>query len=166
MRRRTVLGALCGSLSIAGCPSNDGAGDPDDDGDDTDPGGSDGDDEQIDASGDIAVAIDGEPVDLSADRYQAEHADEALAFHLHEGDDQWYMEGTERVTFGEAVDLLPHFGYERADGHDVVTLDDETYHAGDDGTEIAFSVDGETVDPTSYELRDGDDLRLEITTGS
>lgn len=163
MRRRTVLGALCASLALAGCTSDD-DGSPDDDATVPEPGGSEGDSERIDAKGDIEVVIDGEPVDLSADRFQAEHADESVAFHLHEGDDHWYMEGDERVTFGEAIDLLPHFGYERSDGRDVVTVDGETYHGGDDGTELAFSVGGDPVDPTSYELRDGDDLRLEITT--
>lgn len=165
MRRRTVLGALCATLSIAGCTTDDGDGGADDDGDVPEPDGSDGEGEQIDAKGDIEVVIDGDPVDLSADRFQAEHADESVAFHLHEGDDHWYMEGNERVTFGEAIDHLPHFEYERADGADAVTVDGETYRGGDGGSEIVFSVGGDAVDPTSYELRDGDDLRLEITTG-
>lgn len=162
MRRRTVLWVFAAALSLAGCTTEDDGGS--DDATVPEPDG-DGDEEQLDAKGDIAVVIDGDPVDLTADRFQAEHADESIAFHLHEGDEHWYMEGTERVTFGEAIDLLPHFGYERSEGADVVTVDGETYHGGDEGTEIEFSVDGEVVDPTSYELRDGDDLRLEITTG-
>lgn len=158
MRRRSLLvatGATLATLATAGCsvedPPAEGGGDD---------AGSDG----VEASGEIEIVVDGEPVDLSADRYQAEYADESLAFHLHEGDDKWYMEGDERVTAGAAIGHLPHFAYERVEGDDVIAHDDESYDGSDPGTEIAFIVDGEPVDPTSYRLQDGDSLRVEITT--
>ena len=115
--------------------------------------------------GEITVVVDGEPVDLSADRFQAEHAEnESIAFHLHEGDEHWYMEGEEPVTFAEGIDLLPHFAYERRDGAHVVTIDYTEYDGSEQGTELTFLVDGDPVDPTEYEVSDGDELRLEITT--
>lgn len=62
----------------------------------------------------------------------------------------------ERVTFGQAIDLIPFFEYERRDGAHVVTYDGETYDGGTPSTKIAFRVDGETVDSTDHELQDGE----------
>ena len=123
-------------------------------------------DEEADyARGELGVVVDGEPIDLSADRFQAEHAEnESIAFHLHEDDDYWYMEGEEPVTFAEGIDLLPHFAYERRDDAHVVTIDDTEYDGGESGTELTFLVDGDAVDPTDYVVSDGDELRLEIET--
>lgn len=122
--------------------------------------------EFYDASGEIDLVVDGEPFDLSQDRFQAEHAeDEALAFHLHEGDDDWYMEGSESVTFGEGLDLLPHFSYGRQGGYHALAVDETAYDERDDGTELAFFVDGSVVNPTAWELGDGQDLLVEVGTG-
>jgi hypothetical protein len=150
MKRRAVLAALAAVLSTGGCVT-------------VNRGGDEG-TTRIDADGKIDVRIDGESVDLSAERFQAEHADDdSLAFHLHEGDDRWYMEGEKRVTFAEAIDLLPHFAYDNVDGHHVVTVDGTAYDERD-GADIEFVVDGGSVDPTAYELRDGDELLVEIET--
>lgn len=124
-------------------------------------------DDRLDERGEIEVVVDGEPVDLSADRFQSEHAqNDSAAFHLHDGEDRWFMEGTERVTVAEAIDLLPHFAYTGDGGDRVVTVDGSTYDTGDADTEIAFLIDGEPVDPEEYELQDGDSLRVEIETGA
>ena len=115
--------------------------------------------------GEMDVVVDGDPVDLSADRFQAEHADDhSIDFHFHEFDDYWYMEG-EPVTFAEAVDRIPRFAFERRDGEFVVTVDGTTYDGGEPGAEFAFFVDGDAVDPTAYEVADGDHLELVVTTG-
>jgi hypothetical protein len=109
------------------------------------------------------VVVDGSPVDLSADRFQAENASEHdVRFHFHEEDDRWHME-RERVTFPEAIGHIPGFEYAR-EGGAVVTVEDATYDGSDPSTEGAFLVDGERVDPTAYDLQDGDHLRVEITT--
>ncbi|WP_339105404.1 hypothetical protein [Haloterrigena salinisoli] len=147
MNRRAVLaGAGSATLAIlAGCVFTDGEVEYD--------------------RGDIAVVVDGEPVDLSADRFQSENVEnDSIAFHLHEDDDYWYMEGEEPVTFAEGLDLLPHFAYAQRDGDHVVTIDGTEYDGSESGTELTFLVDDEPVDPTEYEVSDGDDLRLEITT--
>ena len=156
MNRRSVLAAAgtVGVVSISGCLFEGfGAGAETDEGD-------------IDGheSGDIEIVIDGEPVDLEADRFQAENVEgDLIDFHLHEGDDQWYMDRN-RVTFAEGIDLLPHFEYDRVDGEDVVTYDGTVYDGGDPETELRFLIDDDPVDPTERELRDGDALRLEIST--
>lgn len=119
----------------------------------------------IDASGEIEITVNGEPIDLTQERLQAENADNSsLAFHFHEGDGLWYMEG-ERVTFAEGIDLLPYFGYEKGDAGHSLTYDGTTYAESDGGTEVSFSADGEEVEPTEYELRGGESLRIEVETG-
>lgn len=149
MNRRAVIGATAGLVSLSGCLFGE-----------NDEGDIDGHE-----SGDIDIVIDGESVDLSADRFQAENIeDEAIDFHLHEGDNRWYMDRN-RVTFAEAIDLLPHFEYDRSDGSHVVTYDGTVYNGGEPGTELTFAIDGEPVEPTETELHDGDALRLEIATG-
>lgn len=121
----------------------------------------------IDASGEIDVLVDGEPFDLSQDRFQAEHAEDyAMAFHLHEDSEKWYMEDWERVTLGEGLDLLPHVSYDREDGRHVLVIDGTEYDERTPGTELAFFVDGELVNPAAYDLEDGNELLVEITTGS
>ncbi|WP_049941808.1 hypothetical protein [Haloterrigena turkmenica] len=147
MNRRAVI-AGAGSatlLALAGCVFVDG---------------------KVEADrGDIAVVIDGEPIDLSADRFQSEHVEnDSIEFHLHEDTDDWFMEGEEPVTFAEGIDLLPHFAYAQRDGAHVVTIDGTTYDGSESGTELVFLVDDDPIDPTDYVVSDGDDLRLEITT--
>lgn len=150
MKRRSLLAAASALALSGGCLF------------DEDFGAS---DERLDATGTIEIEIDGAPVDLTEDRFQAEHADDhSLAFHLHEGDDHWYMEGERPVTFAEAIDLLPHFAYAQERGDHVVTVDGTTYDERDPGTDVAFAVDGDEVAPTEYELRDGDHLFVEIRT--
>lgn len=153
MNRRRVLFGVGSMGSLAGCI-----------------GGSDrlsGDDQsdQVFGVGEIEVVIDSEPVDLSADRFQAEHADDyAIEFHLHEFDDQWYMEGDRRVQVAEALDMLPEFAFRVEDEGGVLTIDDETYDARDPDVSITIQVNDETVDPEAYILDDGDDISVEVTT--
>lgn len=143
-RRAVILGASSLAL-LAGCLSDD--------------------DDRIDERGDIEIVIDDSPVDLSEDRYQAEHAENhSIDFHLHEGSDEWFMEGEERVTFAEAIDLLPYFAFTTEDGDHVLEHDGETYDESDAGTEMTFTVDEDEVEPTEYTLRDGDEMVLEVTT--
>lgn len=122
-------------------------------------------DGQLDERGTIEIVIDGEPVDLTADRFQSEHAEDAsIAFHLHEGDEHWYMEGEERLTVGAALDLVPHIGFSADGDAPVVTVDGTTYDATEPGTTVEVRVDGEAVDPTTYRLRDGDHIEVVVGT--
>lgn len=47
---------------------------------------------------------------------------------------------------------------------DQLTFDGETYNAGDDGTRLTYRVNGESVDPESYELEDGDRIWITVAT--
>ena len=145
MHRRTVLVAVATFIPLAGCTTDD--------------------DEEFQERGTLEIVIDGTPVDLTADRFQAEHAEEyAMEFHLHDHDEYWYMEGDGRVTVAEAIDYLPHFEHEVEDGFHVIGLDDDVYREADSGTEIQFHVNDDEIDPTTYELHEGDHLHVEIST--
>lgn len=171
MHRRTFVAAALAVIPASGClglgESSDDEqadGDGETDGDGTDDGSR---DEPLDASGTIEILVDDEPVDLTRDRFQAEHAEgDVLAFHLHEGSEEWFMEGRDRVSFGEGLNLLPHVSFEHDAGQHRLVVDGSEYDERDIGTEIEFRVDGEAVDPTSYELYDGDELVVEVATGS
>ena len=121
--------------------------------------------EEVFGVGEIAIYIDGDPIDLSADRFQAEYADDyAIEFHLHEFDDHWYMEGDRRVTVAEALDKLPEFSYRvEADG-DILHIDDEVYDSREGEVVIVIRINNDEVDPESYTLEDGDEILVEVQT--
>lgn len=151
MRRRTVLGSTASVALgfVSGCLFGFGS-----------------DDSEIDGheSGDLEVVVEGDSIDFTQDQFQAENAgNSSIYFHFHDGHEPWFME-KRRVTFAEAIDLLPHFAYENDDGNHVVTVEGTTYDERDPETELTFEINGDDVDPTERELHDGDDLSLEITT--
>ena len=128
------------------------------------PGTGSHDEGEVFATGEIDILIDDEPLDLTADRFQAEHADDyAIEFHLHDFDEYWYMEGDRYVTLAEGLDKLPEFSFETTDDDHVLTIDDETYDTSA-GAEISFLVNEESVTPADYTLADGDEILVEITT--
>jgi len=146
MKRRTILVSLA-TVGVTGCLHDSGKQD------------------MVNEKGEIEITVNGEPIDLTQERLQSENAENSsLAFHFHDSDGLWYMEG-ERVTFAEGIDLLPYFAYEKETGH-VLTYDGKTYDEADKGTEISFSVGSEVIDPTEYELRGGESLRVEVKTNA
>lgn len=121
----------------------------------------------IDATGEIDVVVDGEQFDLSQDRFQAEYAAEhSTAFHFHESSEKWYLEDFERVTIAEGIGLLPHFSYGREDGYHVLAIGETEYDERAPGTELAFFRNGSLVTPAACDLEDGDELLVEVTTGT
>ncbi|THE65733.1 hypothetical protein D8Y22_06070 [Salinadaptatus halalkaliphilus] len=146
MYRRQVLLGTGAVVSLAGCLS---------------------DDSEIDEMerGRIEIVIDDEPVDLEADRFQSEHAEEySIDFHFHEFDEFWYMEGEKRVTFAEAIDLIPHFEYATDEGEHVLTYDGTTYDTNHSEIHISFFHNDDPVDPTEQLLYNGDELLVEVET--
>lgn len=119
----------------------------------------------VEAEGRIRVNVDGSAVDLTRERYQSEHAEgSSRAFHLHEGDQKWYMEGSERVTIAEAIDLLPQFAFDAADEGYEIGIDGRVYDGSDPSTTVIVTLNGDPVDPAGTKLQDGDDLAVEINT--
>ena len=149
MRRRRILVASGILIGFGGCLGNDS---------DTENG-------EVFGVGEIEVIISGEELDLSADRFQAEYADDhAIEFHLHEFDDYWYMEGDRRVTAAEALDKLPEFAFEVDEDGRILQIDDETYDSREPDVTIEVRINGEIVEPAEYTLEDGDEILVEVQT--
>ena len=106
--------------------------------------------------GTIEVVVDGEPVDFSRDRYQLQ----ADAFHFEDGEGERWHGHAEHVTLAWAMDTL---------GIDVtettVTVGGTTYDDADPDTDVAVTVNGEPVTPSSYVLGEGDAIRIVVEVG-
>ncbi|WP_256391957.1 hypothetical protein [Natronoarchaeum rubrum] len=98
--------------------------------------------------GDIEFVVEGEEIDFSADRYQSGHQH----FHFEGGAaDPWHAHSWS-VSLGYAMSTLD--GIDVTDGE--VTYDGTTYT----DEEVTVEVNGESVDPDEYFLKDGDSVRI------
>lgn len=105
--------------------------------------------------GPIVVTIDGERLDFSRQRYQLQDQ----AFHFENGNGQrWHVHAT-GVTLEYGMATL---GIGVAD--DAVTFNGTTYTDGENAN-VTVAVDGNDVDPSSYVLQDGDQVRIAVTAG-
>ena len=120
--------------------------------------------------GNLYLEIDGDRQSFDeekyyqAGQYEDGEADHAFHFHPDGNDHYWHMHG-ERLTLQEALASLPGVTYESRDGAHVVEYEGETYEDGDGGTEIEIRQRDVAVDPTEYELQDGDIIWIQIETG-
>jgi len=96
--------------------------------------------------GDIDFVVEGEEIDFSAERYQSGHRH----FHFEGGAAEPWHAHSWSVTLGYAMSTLD--GIELADGE--VTYDGTTYE------DPTVEVNGESVDPDEYFLKDGDSVRI------
>jgi hypothetical protein len=119
--------------------------------------------------GTLYLEIEGERQPFTDPKYYqpGEHEDAAASdrFHFHDdGNDYgWHMHG-QRLTLAAALGELPDIEYESADGAHVVHYEGETYEDGA-GASVAIRRGEEAIDPRAYELQDGDEIWIEITTG-
>jgi len=90
------------------------------------------------------VTIEGERIDFSQSQYQ--NADSA--FHFEGGNGRVWHTHAQGVTLEYAMDTLGIQVNETA-----VTYDGETYRASDPSTRVIIQVNGEPVNPRTYELR-------------
>jgi len=100
--------------------------------------------ERVHEHGTINMTVDGERMAFSSSQYTS-----PTDFHFHGSGPVWHMHPQDpgRLTLAEAMDRL---GIEVTE--DRVTVEGETYRADDPATEVVVEVDGESVDPTEYEL--------------
>jgi hypothetical protein len=105
--------------------------------------------------GTIQVVIDGERIDFSQSQYQLQ----ADAFHFEGGDGSRWHVHARGVTFEWAMDSL---GFDVTP--DSVGFQGETYRDSDPGTNVSVTINGESVDPPSYVLREGDSIRIVVET--
>ena len=108
--------------------------------------------------GTMDVSIDGTVVDASDpayvkwETYQAFHFDRV-------GDDRWHVHAR-GVTLEYAMST---FGIGVAEN--TVQFQGRTYDGTADGVSVTVAVNDEPVDPASYVLRQGDHVRVVVTTG-
>jgi len=115
--------------------------------------------------GTIRMTVDGERVDFGDPEYQRPR--EFGAFHFEGGDGRVWHKHASGVTLEYAMATL---GIEVS--AEAVTVDGETYRDSDPGTNVSVTVDGEPVDPATYELEGasaadaagGDTIRIAVTT--
>ena len=151
-RRALLVTGVC--IGFSGCLGNSGLFEADEH-----------DDDGVFAYGDIELWIDGDEVDLTADRFQAEYADTyALEFHFHTFDDYWYMEGEEYVSVGTGLNLLPEISFEEVDGGHHLSIDEDSYDERDEPVEITIMVNNESVDPMEYVLAHEDEIVITVDT--
>lgn len=130
-------------------------------------GGNTGGEEDVHEHGTLVVEIDGERIDFDQSKYH-----NARGFHFHEFDGEvWHMHPSEpgRLTLAEAMARL---GIELEEN--AIAIDGTRYDGDDSDTTVEITVNGEEVNPATYELRgttvegatrgEGDDVRIVVET--
>lgn len=107
--------------------------------------------------GTIEMRVLGDRVDFSQSAYQLQ----ADAFHF-ENDNgvRWHVHARD-VTLGWALASLDIEVTEAS-----VTFQDTTYEDSDPAYNVSVTVNGEEVDPETYVLQDGDEVRVIVTNAS
>lgn len=97
-------------------------------------------------TGTMAVVVGGDRLDLST------AVDGSASFRI-DGDraDQWHTNDTPTLA-----DALSKAGVDATPAS--LSYDGETFEADAEGTTLVYRVNGEPVDPTTYELEDGDEV--------
>lgn len=125
--------------------------------------------EDVHEHGYLYLEIDGERQPFTDPKYYqpGEHEDAAASdrFHFHDDghDHLWHMHG-QRLTLAAALEELPDVEYASDGGTHVVHFEGDTYEDGE-GTSVEIRRGDEEIDPTGYELQDGDEIWIEVTTG-
>ncbi|WP_439027598.1 hypothetical protein [Haloarchaeobius sp. DT45] len=100
--------------------------------------------------GSMTVSIDGRSLDFSQNRYQLQDD----YFHYENGDgSQWHVHG-QGVTLEYALESLGMGVTENG-----LAFGDDVYRSGQ-GSTVVYEVNGQTVDPESYVLKNGDSVRV------
>lgn len=103
------------------------------------------------AHGSLEVTIDGEEVNFSQERYVMNDA--YFHFHGDEGGSRWHAHST-NLTVDYAISAFDDF--EMTNGS--ITVNETTY----DADQTTVRINGESVDPDRYVLKDGDQIELVV----
>lgn len=107
--------------------------------------------------GALDVTIEGDEVDFSKEKYVK--ADEAFHFHGDENGSRWHGHSF-NITVSYAISTFPGINLT----NDTLTFEGTTYREDDPGTTITVKVNGEPVNPSTYILKDGDSISIEVNT--
>lgn len=112
--------------------------------------------DELHVHGTIEMTVNGEAVNFSRPKYETPGHNQHFHF---EGDTAplWHAHSWS-VTLGYAVDTLPGMDVTE----DSVTYDNTTYERSDSGTSLTIAVNGDPVDPSTYVLKDGDEVTIEV----
>ncbi|WP_137287805.1 hypothetical protein [Halorussus salinisoli] len=105
--------------------------------------------------GSLNVSVNGTTVDFTQSKYT--HADDYFHFHGDEGAERWHAHSM-NLTVDYAISAFPGLNLT----NDTFTYENTTYENGENGTKINVTVNGETVDTSTYVLKDGDDVRVVV----
>ncbi len=105
--------------------------------------------------GTLSATVDGQETNFSRERFVMN--DPYFHFHGDENASRWHAHSL-NLTAGYALSTFP--GFDVTNG--TVTHNGTTYDPSDPGTSVNVTVNGESVDPDRYVLKDGDDLRLVV----
>ena len=104
--------------------------------------------------GQLSMTVMGSTVDFTQDQYQV---GETRNRHFHfEGDGRWHKH-TPGVTLEYAMSTLD-IGVQNGG-----VWYDGTRYVGGENASVSITVNGESVDPTSYVIRDGDEVSITVT---
>jgi len=108
--------------------------------------------------GQVNMTVDGEDVNFSKPKYETPGHNQHFHF---EGDSAplWHAHSWS-VTIEYGMSTLAGINVTE----DSVTYDNTTYERSDPGTSFTIEVNGESVDPSTYVLKDGDQVTIEVET--
>ncbi len=107
--------------------------------------------------GEIDVVVDGDPLDLSDERFQ--HRNEF--FHLEDGNGDIFHAHTYSGTYGFALGTLGINVSEES-----VTYEGMTYDRTGENSSVQLLVNGDPVESMDYRLKDGDAIRVVLNSST
>lgn len=104
--------------------------------------------------GELDVTVDGEAVNFTNEEYV--QADRYFHFHGDEAGEHWHGHSTS-ITLEYAISTFPGMAL----SGDSVTVENTTYDLDDES--VTVTVNGESVDPETYVVKDGDHLEITVS---
>lgn len=109
--------------------------------------------DQLHVHGNITFTVDGHTVDFTREKYQ--NAGHSAFFHFEGGDAYWHAHSWS-VTLKYAMSTLQGINVTES----AVTYNGTTYERSE--AQITIQVNGEPVDPSTYVLKDGDNITITV----
>lgn len=108
------------------------------------------------AHGTLNVTVEGEQANFTDEKYVK--ADRFFHYHGNENGERWHAHAM-NITVAYAISTFPDMKLT----DESFTYQGEYYRGDNFGTTLNVTVNGEQVDPESYILKDGDDIKVEVT---
>lgn len=104
--------------------------------------------------GHLEIVVEGETVDFGQEKYYSNDD----YFHFHDGEPESWHAHSHNITLTYALSTFT--GVEATD--DSFTYDGTTYDSDDPDTSIRYEVNGESVTPSEYYVKDWDGIRVVV----